>query len=139
MKTVLPDSNVLINLFNGIRDAVPQLSRAEIVYISPVVLGELRSGFGDSRRDRAAAAVLDDFLALPYVQVVPVSETAADYYAGLFRYLRREGRKIPDNDLWIAAQSMELGTRLLSRDAHFADIPNLRVWPPPATTGTSAP
>ena len=55
---------------------------------------------------------------------------AADYYAGLFRLLRREGRKIPDNDLWIAAQSLELGTLLLSRDSHFAGIPNLRVWQP---------
>ena len=137
MKTVLPDSNIIIDLFNGIRDASPQLSRADRIYISPVVLGEIRSGFGDSRKDRAAAAVLDDFLTLPYVQIVPVSETAADYYAGLFRHLRREGRKIPDNDLWIAAQSLELGTLLLSRDTHFAGIPNLRVWPPHSTGARS--
>ena len=130
MKSVLPDSNVLIDLFNGIRDAAPQLARADRIHVSPVVLGEIRAGLGESRKDRAAAAVLDDFLALPYVQVVPVSETAADYYAGLFRFLRRAGRKIPDNDLWIAAQALELGALLLSRDAHFAAIPNLRVWPP---------
>lgn len=130
MKTVLPDSNIVIDLFNGIRDAAPQLARADRIYVSPVVLGEIRSGFGDSRKGRAAAAVLDDFLALPYVQVVPVSETSADYYASLFRFLRREGRKIPDNDLWIASQALEHGTLLLSRDAHFSDIPNLRVWSP---------
>ena len=98
--------------------------------MSPIVLGEVRAGFGDTRKDRAAKAVLDDFLALPYVETIPVPDTTSEYYAGLFRYLKKECRKIPDDDLWIASQALELGTLLLSRDAHFLDIPNLRVWTP---------
>lgn len=130
MKTVLPDSNVLIDLFNGIRDAAPKLAEADRIYVSPVVLGEIRAGFGDSRKDRERAAVLDEFLRLSCVEVAPLSETTADCYAGLFRHLRETGRKIPDNDLWIAAQTLELAALLLTRDSHFSGIPNLRVWMP---------
>ena len=130
MKTVLPDSSIVIDLFNGVRDAAPKLAEADRIFVSPIVLGEVRAGFGDTRKDRAAKAVLDDFLALPYVETIPVSDTTSEYYAGLFRYLMKEGRKIPDDDLWIASQALELGTLLLSRDAHFLDIPNLRVWTP---------
>lgn len=130
MKTVLVDSNIFIDLFGGIRDAAPKLAEADRIFISPLVLGEVRAGFGESRKDLARKAILDDFLSLPYVEIVPVSDTTAEYYAGLFRYLKRIGRKIPDNDLWIASQALEHGTVLLTRDAHFSGIPNLRVWGP---------
>jgi len=130
MKTILPDSSVVIDLFNGIRDAAAKFAEADRIWFSSVVLGEIRAGFSDSRKDRERLGVLDAFLALPCVEVAPVSETTADYYAGLFRYLCRAGRKIPDNDLWIAAQALERGTVLVTRDAHFRDIPNLRVWSP---------
>ena len=130
MKTVLLDSCVVIDLFNGVRDAAPRIAEADRIFLSPLVLGEVRAGFGDTRKELAKKAVLDDFLALPYVEVPSLSETTSEYYAGLFRYLRKAGRKIPDNDLWIASQALELGTLLLTRNTHFSGIPNLRVWMP---------
>ncbi len=130
MKTVLLDSNIIIDLFNGIRDAASKIAEADNILISPIVLGEVRAGFDDSRKSRDCRAVLDEFLALPYVPVAHLSDTTSDYYAGLFRYLKQTGRKIPDNDIWIAAQALEHGTLLITRDEHFKDIPNLRVWFP---------
>ena len=127
MKTVLPDSNVIIDLFNGIRSAAPRLAEADKILLSPTVLGEVCAGFSDSEKDRSRRAVLDDFLALPYVEVPHVTETTSEYYAGLHRYLKGVGRKIPDNDLWIASQALENAALIITRDAHFRDIPNLRI------------
>ena len=53
MKTVLPDSNVIIDLFNGIRTAAPRLAEADRILLSPTVLGEVCSGFSDSEKDRS--------------------------------------------------------------------------------------
>lgn len=132
MKTVLPDSNILIDLFNGIRDAAPKLAEADRILLSPTVLGEVCAGFSDSAKDRSRREVLDDFLDLPYVEVPRISETTSEYYAGLHRFLKGVGRKIPDNDLWIASQALENAALLISRDTHFVDIPNLRIWMPTA-------
>lgn len=130
MKTILLDTNIIIDLFSGVTAALPIVSTADRILVSPIVLAEICVGFEDSRRGRARRAVLDDFLTLPYVDVVPVTQTTSEYCTGLFRYLKKEGRKIPSNDLWIAAQTLEHAAVLVTRDGHFSDIPNLRVQNP---------
>ena len=40
--------------------------------------------------------------------------------------LRRRGKPIPTNDLWIAASALEHGAALLTFDAHFSAIDGLR-------------
>ena len=47
-------------------------------------------------------------------------------YAGLFAQLRRQGTPIPTNDIWIAALALQHNLALLSRDAHFDNLPQLR-------------
>ncbi|MBM5797283.1 MAG: type II toxin-antitoxin system VapC family toxin [Cyanobacteria bacterium K_Offshore_0m_m2_072] len=46
--------------------------------------------------------------------------------------MRRKGRPIPTNDIWIAASALERGAALFSFDDHFKQIDGLRVvqsWP----------
>ena len=50
----------------------------------------------------------------------------ADAYALIYRSLRRQGRPIPTNDLWIAASCLEHGAVLFSLDAHFDQVDGLR-------------
>ena len=42
--------------------------------------------------------------------------------------LRKKGRPIPINDVWIAASCMEHGARLITFDTHFAEIDGLLRW-----------
>jgi tRNA(fMet)-specific endonuclease VapC len=39
--------------------------------------------------------------------------------------LKQSGTPIPDNDLWIAALSLEHNVRLITRDRHFECVPQL--------------
>ena len=39
--------------------------------------------------------------------------------------LRRKGRPIPTNDIWIAAHAMESGADLVSADRHFEEVDGL--------------
>ena len=50
----------------------------------------------------------------------------ADAYAQLYRTLRKKGRPIPTNDLWIAASCLEHGSLLFSLDVHFEQVDGLR-------------
>ena len=51
----------------------------------------------------------------------------ADSYALIDRDLRRQGRPIPTNDIWIAACCLEHGAVLFSLDQHFEQVAGLRV------------
>jgi len=54
----------------------------------------------------------------------------AERFALIKDALKRKGKPIPVNDIWIAAQCMETGAILLSRDLHFSAIEGLLVWQP---------
>ncbi len=48
-------------------------------------------------------------------------------YAGLRRDLERKGKMIPQNDLWIAAASIQADVPLITRDQHFRRISQLKL------------
>jgi tRNA(fMet)-specific endonuclease VapC len=41
--------------------------------------------------------------------------------------LRRKGRPLPENDVWIAALAKQHGLVLVSRDRHFAEVTDVQV------------
>jgi len=50
----------------------------------------------------------------------------AEVYADVRDKLRRAGRPIPENDLWIAALVLQYALPLVSRDLHFDFVPGLK-------------
>ena len=60
----------------------------------------------------------DAFLANAFVSWVPVTIVTADRFARIAAALRRKGRPLPTNDVWIAAHPLETGADLLSYDRH---------------------
>jgi len=39
-----------------------------------------------------------------------------------------QGKKIPLNDVWIAAHAMQHGAILITYDKHFEHVQGLRIW-----------
>ncbi|NOY42526.1 MAG: type II toxin-antitoxin system VapC family toxin, partial [Planctomycetes bacterium] len=52
-------------------------------------------------------------------------DDTARVYGEIKTALRRKGRPIPDNDIWIAAVAIQHSLSLVSRDEHFANIERL--------------
>ncbi len=59
--------------------------------------------------------------------VRPCGRATARRYAAIKNELRRQGRPIPENDLWIAATALEHGLLLVTRDEHFQHIGGLEI------------
>jgi predicted nucleic acid-binding protein len=59
------------------------------------------------------------------VSVLCADHQTTDVYARLFQQLRRAGTPIPTNDLWIASLAVQHQLMLLSRDEHFAKLPQV--------------
>jgi tRNA(fMet)-specific endonuclease VapC len=125
LKTVALDTNAYSAFMRGRPEAHEIIKRADVIGLSAVVLGELLAGFTAGGRESRNRSELMQFLSSPRVRIHPVSETTADYYARVYAVLRRKGRPIPTNDLWIAASALEHGLRLYSYDAHFTEIDGL--------------
>lgn len=98
------------------------LAGAEVVLIPTIVLGELESAFLLGRRERENRALLADFLAEPFVSLLPVTPSVARVYGRVFAELRRAGTPIPINDIWIAATALDCGGHLLTFDSDFQAV-----------------
>lgn len=129
---LLLDTNVYSAMRRGNPVVTELIRRSERIVISVVVVGELMFGFRHGTRRRQNQRALDAFLALPEVQILPVTLVTADRYSRLFRVLRGKGRPIPTNDVWIAAHAMESGADLVSFDHHFEALDEI-VWIDPSS------
>lgn len=127
MKTVLLDTNAVSAFFRGDQRILAMVAQAQHVYLSTIVLGELLAGFQLGTQFARNRAALDSLLACSTVAPLPVTTETADYYSRLFMALRKIGKPIPTNDLWIAAQALECGAVLVTFDQHFREVPGLRV------------
>ena len=125
MKSLLLDTNLYVAFKRGDDDAVELLRLADEIHLSTVVLGELLAGFAAGSRERRNREELTAFLESPRVRIDAVDEGTADFYGRIFALLRRKGRPIPTNDLWIAAAALQHGLLLATRDDHFAAIEGL--------------
>jgi tRNA(fMet)-specific endonuclease VapC len=126
---VLLDTSAYSALQRGNQPILDVLRRSETVAVSAVVLGELYGGFRAGNCWAEKTAQLAQFLSKPSVRVLNVTEETALRYAEVDVYLRKKGRPIPRNDVWIAAVALEHGLQLLTLDVHFREIPLLLIQP----------
>ena len=125
MKTVFPDTNVIIDLLAGDRSFEDELTSADRILVTPTVVAEYLAGIRTGKRDSLRRQAFEDFLEDPVVAFLPHDRETATRYASLFQYLRRAGTPLPINDIWIAASALQHSALLLTRDRHFEGIPLL--------------
>lgn len=106
---------------------IDQIQLAETIFVPVIVIGELLSGFESGVRNEQNRRELAEFLASPRVDILAVGQPTAERYALIHAYLRRVGKPIPTNDLWIAACAWEHTSKLVTTDKHFEDIPQIIV------------
>jgi predicted nucleic acid-binding protein len=120
---VILDTNCVSALAEGEPKIEVLLQRANEIAIPAVVLGEYRYGLRQSRYRTRHERWLVIFLAS--CRVLAVDEGTAERYAEVRDELKRSGRPIPANDVWIAALARQHALPVLSRDEHFDYVPGL--------------
>ncbi len=119
------DTNALSALAEGNKELEKAIRGQNQLCIPVIVLGEFRFGIGQSRFEAQYERWLK--LLLPEVRVLPVADLTASYYAMIRKTLKLKGQPIPSNDLWIAALAKEYGFPLVTKDAHFSSVSDIRV------------
>ncbi len=127
VRPILLDTNAYAAFKQGTAHAVKVVQHAPRLGLNSIVLGELLSGFAIGTRERENRRELEQFLASDRVDQLGLDLETATHYAAVYRDLRRRGRPIPTNDMWIAATALQHGLAVFSHDRHFHEVPGLLV------------
>lgn len=128
MRTLLLDTNAYAKYLRGDPRVLGALAGAGSVYMSVFVLGELFAGFRSGSMEKENRGILEAFLGKPAVRVLDATRETAEYFSLIRSALKKAGRPIPLNDVWVAAHALETGSVLVTYDRHFGDVPGLRIW-----------
>lgn len=118
------DTNALSALFAGDRLLAEVLATEDRHHLPAIVIGEYRYGLIRSS-DRGRLSRLLDLLITESI-VLPIDEETAEHYARIRDHLRRNGRPIPENDVWIASLARQHDQEIVSRDDHFDAVAEVR-------------
>jgi tRNA(fMet)-specific endonuclease VapC len=122
---LLVDTNRYVVIVGNKRESVEYLCQAEEVWLSLITVGELLAGFAMGTQREFHEQRLEEAINAQGVGVLTPDVETARIYAQVHRELRQQGRPIPTNDMWIAAQALQYGLTLDTRDGHFQHVPGL--------------
>ena len=106
------------------------LSKASTIYLSPIVLGELRAGFLRGSKRQRNEKQLEAFCETARVHVAPVDGETSKRYAVILETLRKAGAPIGTNDLWIASSAMQHGLTTTDTDFRKGSVILTRYYDP---------
>ena len=95
--------------------------------ISVVTVGELRAGVLAAEDSSTRVRRLDTYRRAHSLEPVPVDESIAESWAYLRVLLREAGTRMAVNDSWIASTALALDLPLVTQDADYVDLKELRV------------
>ncbi|MCL4537786.1 MAG: type II toxin-antitoxin system VapC family toxin [Nitrospirae bacterium] len=122
MKRILIDTNTYAAFKRNDHHALQVFRTVEYIGVNIIVIGELLSGFKGGSKEAKNRKELEQFLDSARVYVLPLDEETAEFYAKIYWDLKRKGKPIPVNDIWVASSAMRHGLSLFTYDEHFNDI-----------------
>ena len=128
MTKILLDTNAYSAFMSGDKSVFDYIVESEIIYISTIVIGELFAGFHGGEKLTQNKEELRSFLSKDGVEIINVTVETAEIFGEIKAGLSKKGKMIPLNDIWIAAHSIETGSKLITYDKHFKSISGLRIW-----------
>lgn len=128
MTKILLDTNAYSEFMSGNKLVFDYIIEAEEVFLSTVVIGELFAGFYGGKKFAKNKDDLKLFIEKDSIKIINVSIETAEVFGELKSGLYKKGKMIPLNDIWIAAHTIETGSKLVTFDSHFKQINGLRIW-----------
>lgn len=120
---ILLDTSILIDLSKG----KLTLPNTDYYYINPIVYSEMLYGVLVINKTED---MLVTFLKELEISTLPITVETASIFTRIKLHLSREGNRIPDNDILIAASCIEHEIRLMTLNKkHFERISGLVFHP----------
>lgn len=122
MRPVLLDTNAYASFKKNEAPIIEIIQHAELIGISPIMIGELIAGFDGGTRSKQNKKELQKFLESSRVVIYSITLDTSYFFSQIYCTLKNKGKPIPTNDMWIAAQALENGCVVCTHDKHFSFI-----------------
>jgi len=120
------DTNIISALMRGELYDMPDKE----LYVPFMVMTELRAGIAAGNDPVKNQTLLDILFADTNLAASPaLMPEAIPCYTQIYAYLKKQGTPISANDIWIAAECMQLSLPLLTRDKDFNNVPQIILVP----------
>ena len=121
----LLDTNIITAWLKGEAEIVEKIDKAKAIYIPVIVVGEYYYGALFSAHIQKNKTAIQNLIQRH--GSLPIDEATALAYGEIKSELRKRGKPIPENDIWIAATALRHELVLATRDKHFREIHRLNV------------
>jgi len=121
------DTNAYRALDDGNQKLASYVKTTAQLALPIIVLGELYYGIFLGGKQEKNISNLNHFLALPRVEILHIDDITAKLFGEIATELRRTGRPVQQNDMWVAALCKQHGYALATADAGFKAITGLEL------------
>jgi tRNA(fMet)-specific endonuclease VapC len=119
------DTNIVSAWFKGEAGIADKIDKAKEVHIPIIVIGELYYGAAYSMHVQKNTKEIQRLTR--HYSLLLIDEDVTILYGDIKATLRKKGKPIPENDIWIAAISVRYDLALVTRDKHFNEIEGLKL------------
>ena len=121
------DTSAYSSFFKGDSKLKSYFKPDSNIYVPLVVIGELRAGFAAGTKPDYNEKYLQQFLDKPQVRILNLSDKTAVIYGLIYARLKKAGKPVGSNDMWIAALALEHDCLLVTLDSDFKRVPDLLI------------
>ena len=121
----LLDTNIIVAWLSGETNIASKIDKAKEIHIPVIVLGELYYGALYSTQVEKNIQQIKNIIVI--YNILTIDEETTIAYGNIKAALRKKGKPIPENDIWIAALAMRYELVLITRDKHFKEIESIKV------------
>lgn len=122
MKKIALDTNAYSALARGQETVATYVKSSVDIAIPLPVLGELYFGIYDGKNTTSNYENLEKFLSSSRVTVLKTDQETAKLFGELATELKKIGKPIQQNDIWIAALCKQHGYSLITNDQGLKNI-----------------
>lgn len=116
----LLDTNIAIAILENDHSVSQLFQPGSAYFLSCTAVGELYFGAFNSGRIQHNLERIHALIKL--IPVLPCDHDTSHSYGEIMALLRKKGKPIPTNDIWIAAVARQRKLTLLTRDRHFKEV-----------------
>lgn len=122
------DTNAYRALDDGNTMLAQKISEASSIGMPVIVVGEIFHAIFHGSKSERNSEQLQKFLDSPRVEILHVTTETAKIFGEIATELRRIGKPIQQDDMWIAALCKQYGYTLATADAGFQHVVGLTTF-----------
>lgn len=127
VSTLLLDTNAYSAFALGNKHVQQIMGGYERVAFPFIVIGELLFGFKRGTREKQNREQLSDLISMQSSEVLYADSQTPEHYSSIAVELRKKGRPIPSNDIWIAALARQFNLPVCTNDTDFDAVNGLTI------------